>query len=254
MRGFYRLAAFITAIAVAGLGFAGCMKQQEEPEMLQYNADGSVVMPEEGEEVAVISVKDYGDITIRLFPDEAPKAVENFVTLAKEGYYDNLTFHRVIDGFMIQGGDPRGDGTGGQSAFGSDFEDEFSDNLYNFTGALSMANAGPDTNGSQFFINEDASSVLSDDFFDTLLESNRLASEKYGYTYGRQSYAESVKDIYEQVGGNPFLDGVHTVFGQVVEGMDVVHAIAETATDDDNAPLEHVIIETIQIVPYHAES
>ena len=95
---------------------------------------------------------DFGEITIRLFTEEAPKAVENFTTHAEEGYYDGLTFHRVINGFMIQGGDPAGDGSGGESIWGGTFEDEFSDQLYNFNGALSMANRGEDTNGSQFFI------------------------------------------------------------------------------------------------------
>lgn len=94
-----------------------------------------------------------GDIHMRLFPDAAPKAVENFVTHSKNGYYDNLIFHRVIKGFMVQTGCPFGDGTGGDSVWGSDFEDEFSREFKHdrpFT--VSMANAGPNTNGSQFFI------------------------------------------------------------------------------------------------------
>ena len=92
-----------------------------------------------------------GLIALTLDADKAPKAVTNFVTLAKDGYYDNLTFHRVIDGFMIQGGDPKGDGTGGTSIYGETFEDEEND-LPMVRGTLAMANAGPDTNGSQFFI------------------------------------------------------------------------------------------------------
>lgn len=93
-----------------------------------------------------------GTIRVRLFPKEAPKAVENFLTHAREGYYDGLTFHRVINDFMLQGGDPNGDGTGGESIWGGPFEDEFSPVLRNFRGALSMANSGANTNGSQFFI------------------------------------------------------------------------------------------------------
>ena len=107
--------------------------------------------PEKGEEIAVIHTS-MGDIKVKFFPDEAPKAVENFKTLAKDGYYDGITFHRVINDFMIQGGDPTGTGTGGESIYGGAFEDEFSPNLYNFRGALSMANSGMNTNGSQFFI------------------------------------------------------------------------------------------------------
>ena len=94
----------------------------------------------------------HGEIVIQLFPEQAPKTVENFVGLAKKGYYDGVIFHRVINDFMIQGGDPTGTGMGGESIWGVPFEDEFSNELFNIRGALSMANAGPATNGSQFFI------------------------------------------------------------------------------------------------------
>lgn len=93
-----------------------------------------------------------GDMEFVLFPEIAPKAVENFVTHAKEGYYNGLIFHRVINDFMIQGGDPTGTGCGGESVYGKAFEDEFSIDARNYYGALSMANSGPNTNGSQFFI------------------------------------------------------------------------------------------------------
>ncbi|MBE6183043.1 MAG: peptidylprolyl isomerase, partial [Bacillus sp. (in: Bacteria)] len=93
-----------------------------------------------------------GKIKIKLFPELAPKTVENFVKHSENGYYDGLIFHRVINGFMIQGGDPSGNGTGGESIYGAPFEDEFTPQLFNLRGALSMANAGPNTNGSQFFI------------------------------------------------------------------------------------------------------
>ncbi|MBP3628444.1 MAG: peptidylprolyl isomerase, partial [Anaerotignum sp.] len=108
-------------------------------------------MPEEGEEIAVITTS-KGVVKMRFFPEEAPKAVENFKTLAKDGYYDGLTFHRVINDFMVQTGDPKGDGTGGESCWGVDFETEVSERLHFYRGAVAMANAGPDTNGSQFFI------------------------------------------------------------------------------------------------------
>ena len=94
----------------------------------------------------------YGDIHIRLFPDAAPKAVENFVTHAKNAYYNNVIFHRVIKKFMIQTGDPLGDGTGGESIWGKEFSDEFSSLKHDKPYTVSMANAGPNTNGSQFFI------------------------------------------------------------------------------------------------------
>ena len=107
--------------------------------------------PEIGEEIATFKTN-HGDIKIRLFPEAAPKTVENFVTHAKNGYYDGLIFHRVIKDFMIQGGDPTGTGRSGESIWGGKFEDEIDLNYRNLRGALSMANAGPNTNGSQFFI------------------------------------------------------------------------------------------------------
>ena len=93
-----------------------------------------------------------GEIKIQLFEKQAPKTVNNFIQLAEKGYYDGVIFHRVIPDFMIQGGDPTGTGRGGKSIYGKAFEDEFSDQLFNFTGALSRANAGQNTNGSQFII------------------------------------------------------------------------------------------------------
>ncbi|WP_192873143.1 peptidylprolyl isomerase, partial [Streptococcus suis] len=94
----------------------------------------------------------HGKLTVKLFPEIAPKTVANFVALSKDGYYDGIIFHRIIKDFMIQGGDPTGTGMGGESIYGTAFEDEFSMEAFNLRGALSMANAGPNTNGSQFFI------------------------------------------------------------------------------------------------------
>ena len=119
--------------------------------------------PAKDAEVIVMKTS-MGTIKLRLFPEKAPKTVENFVAHAKEGYYDGLTFHRVIPGFMIQGGCPNGNGTGGESIWGRPFEDEFDVELRNFRGALSMANAGPCTNGSQFFIVQADSTFLDGDY------------------------------------------------------------------------------------------
>lgn len=134
----------------------------------------------------------HGTVVLKFFPTEAPKAVENFLTLCEKGYYDGIIFHRVIENFMIQGGDPTGSGRGGKSAFGHEFENEDSDKLSHIVGALSMANAGRDTNGSQFFI-----------------------------VQGRAS---------------KYLDGDYSVFGQVVEGQDVVDAIAKLPVDRNDKP------------------
>ena len=187
--------------------------------------------PQKGDTVAVMRTS-MGDISIRLFGKEAPKTVENFVTHAKEGYYDGLTFHRVINDFMIQGGDPTGTGCGGESIFGAAFEDEFHPELHNLRGALSMANAGPNTNGSQFFIVQAKEAPLQ------LLSQMRESPDSYP--------AETI-DNYAAVGGTPHLDYRHSVFGQVFDGMDVVDAIAAVETDAADKPLKPVTIVSIDI-------
>ena len=172
----------------------------------------------------------HGKIVIQLFSKQAPKTVENFVGLAKKGYYDGTIFHRVISDFMIQGGDPNGDGTGGESIWGGNFEDEFSDELFNIRGALSMANAGPNTNGSQFFIVQ-----------------NRNMPKRYIREMGPAGYPKEIIKRYKQ-GGTPWLDQKHTVFGQVIEGMDVVDEIAKVPRNKLNdKPKEDVIINKVTI-------
>ncbi|KAH7023052.1 hypothetical protein EDB80DRAFT_28541 [Ilyonectria destructans] len=124
--------------------------QNERPTMLGHKKDAKTKAAETG--TAAVIHTSYGDVHIRLFPDAAPKTVENFVTHSKNGYYNNTIFHRVIRKFMIQGGDPLGDGTGGESIWGREFEDEFSSLKHDKPFTVSMANAGPNTNASQFFI------------------------------------------------------------------------------------------------------
>jgi peptidyl-prolyl cis-trans isomerase B (cyclophilin B) len=141
----------------------------------------------------------HGEIAVELFDADAPKTVENFVSLAKDGFYDGVIFHRVIPDFMIQGGDPTGTGSGGP---GYTFEDEANDRRI-VRGALAMANAGPNTNGSQFFI----------------------------------VTAEAC----------PWLDGKHTVFGEVTGGMEVVDAISGVDTDARDRPRENVVIESVSV-------
>ena len=187
----------------------------------------------QGDTIATIKTN-MGEIKIRLFPKYAPKAVENFVTHAKEGYYDGLIFHRVIENFMIQGGDPNGTGTGGESIWGEPFEDEFTPELHNLRGALSMANAGPGTNGSQFFI------VQAKEVSEDMLEQLRMANEQY--------FPTECIEAYEKMGGTPWLDYHHTVFGQVFEGMETVDAIAGAPADYfTNKPKTDVTIESIII-------
>ena len=171
----------------------------------KLNADTQKAAPEKGEEVATLHTN-YGDITMKFFPDAAPLAVTSFKELAKAGRYDNTIFHRVIANFMIQGGDyTKFNGTGGQSAYGKEFDLEISDYLRNDVGAVAMANRGPGTNGSQFYIN--------------------------------------------QV-DNGYLDGNYTVFGQVIDGMDVVNKIAAVKTDYNDKPLQDVVLESVEIHAY----
>ena len=171
----------------------------------------------------------HGDIVIQLFPDEAPMTVENFVRLARKGYYDGVIFHRVISDFMIQGGDPQGTGMGGESIWKHPFEDEFSPRLFNLRGALSMANSGPNTNGSQFFIVQ-----------------NKNMPKRFIAQLREAGFPEEIIKAYKQ-GGTPWLDHRHSVFGHVIEGMDVVDEIAKVAKDANDKPKEDVVISTIEI-------
>ena len=141
----------------------------------------------------------HGAIAVELHDDDAPKTVENFLKLARDGFYDGVIFHRVIPDFMIQGGDPTGTGSGGP---GYQFEDEFNEHKV-VRGALAMANAGPNTNGSQFFIVTTAAA--------------------------------------------PWLDGKHTVFGQVTDGMDVVDKLEGVDTDASDRPTDAIGIASIEL-------
>jgi peptidyl-prolyl cis-trans isomerase B (cyclophilin B) len=170
-----------------------------------------------------------GDITVQLFPEQAPKTVENFVQLAKKGYYNGVIFHRVIPDFMIQGGDPTGTGMGGESIYGEKFEDEFSRDVFNLRGALSMANAGPNTNGSQFFI----------------VSNKNVPENMMGQLEGAGFPAEVIEAY--KAGGTPWLDFRHTVFGHVVEGMDVVDEIGDVQRDSQDRPTFDVVIDAVEI-------
>ncbi len=188
--------------------------------------------PAAGDTVAVMKTT-MGEIKFLLFPEAAPKAVENFTTHAKNGFYNGIIFHRVIPDFMAQSGDPTGTGRGGESIWGRSFEDEFNVDYHNIRGALSMANAGPGTNGSQFFIvqaKEVDSGLLS--------QMEQLADRGFP--------TECVED-YKALGGTPWLDFKHTVFGQVVDGMDVVDAICGVKTGYGDKPVEDIVILGIDV-------
>jgi len=163
-------------------------------------------LPVKGEKIAVLTTN-FGEIKIRLFSNKTPETVKNFIELTNQGKYENVTFHRIVPGFVIQGGDfEKGNGTGGYSykGPGTEIDNEIDPELSHIQGAVSMANAGPNTNGSQFFI---------------VLPETRAT----------------------------FLDGDYSIFGQVYEGMKVVDAIAAVQTDDNDMPLEKVMIEKVEI-------
>lgn len=206
---------------------------------IDYKAasEKQMAMPEVGETVAIFHIKNFGDVKVKFFKDKAPKAVENFVTHAKEGYYDGLIFHRVINEFMIQGGDPEGTGMGGESIWGSGFGTELDYELVPYRGSLCMAMSSlPNSIGSQFFITQahyDESQV-------SYLKSS--------------GYPEKLLDVYKEQGGYLSLYLQYTVFGQVYEGMDVVDRIAGVATSKNSEtkdrPLEDIVIESIEITEY----
>jgi cyclophilin family peptidyl-prolyl cis-trans isomerase len=194
--------------APASEAVAGEPAAQETPTPAAGEEENPIVKrsldkdPGPANEIAVMKTN-MGTITLRLYPKLAPKTVANFKGLAAKGYYDGITFHRVIEGFMIQGGDPTGTGFQGESLWGGKFEDEFAPSLrFDRAGLLAMANAGPNTNGSQFFITQ---------------------------------------------APTPHLNDKHTIFGEVMEGMDVVNAIAAVRTDERSKPVKPVVIESLTI-------
>ena len=206
---------------------------KDDKEVVQY------AKPDKGDLIANIKIKGYGTITVRFFPEQAPLAVENFVTHAVEGYYDGLSFHRIIADFMIQGGDPEGTGTGGDSIWQDDagkyvsFTDEYSKYLIPMRGALCMANAGANTNGSQFFIVQNKEYMITD-----VMSLRNAGIDK------------DLIDYYKENGGACWLYKAHTVFGQVIEGYDVLDEVAAVKTNSQGKPEKDVIIESIDFDVY----
>lgn len=195
-------------------------------------AEKQMAMPEKGDMIAIFHIKNYGEVKVKFFEEVAPKAVENFVTHAKEGYYNGVTFHRVINEFMIQGGDPEGTGMGGESIWREDFEEELSPELVPYRGSLCMASRGLQNSpslGSQFFITQANYSAQM---------------ESYMQAGG---YPVELVEQYKNHGGYLSLYGEYTIFGQVYEGMEVVDRIAAVETDMNDKPVEDVVIENIEV-------
>ncbi|MGO2082619.1 peptidylprolyl isomerase [Vagococcus sp.] len=235
----------LTSLALATLLLTACGSNKKE-ETTKKSTESSVVekevdlnsleLPQLSKEVAadedlVEMITTEGNVKIKLFPKLAPKAVENFMTHAKEGYYNNVSFHRVIKDFMIQGGDPDGTGMGGESIWKEEFAPEISNQLYHINGALAVARSAGDitqkTQGSQFYIvsnhDDQEDGMLSEDYPDKIIE-----------TYKN--------------GGRPDLDFNYSVFGQVIEGQDVVDKIANVETGEQDKPVKEVKIKEIKIL------
>lgn len=208
------------------------LSKYKVPEIIGAKKTDQLAEATGGETIATMKVKGFGEIKLKFFLKEAPLAVKNFVTLAANGYYDGQTFHRTINEFMIQGGDPTGTGTGGESIWGKEFKNENSDQLLPLRGALCMANSGADTNGSQFFIVQAKADTAK----------QILESDSSGFT-------EEEITAFEDQGGYPSLTGGYTVFGQMVEGYDVLDEIAavETEGEENSTPVKDVVIEKIII-------
>lgn len=214
-----------------------------------------IARPEKGEVIAAINTN-MGTVKVRFFPELAPLAVENFITHAKNGYYDGVIFHRVIQDFVIQGGDPTGTGTGGESIYGDVFQNEVSVNLHHFNGALAMANAGSDTNGSQFYIvhgkNSDLIELLQNPEWEEYLAAYY---QDYFPNLTKENFPKDIIDAYAKIGGCPDLDYGYTVFGQVFEGMDIVDKIAaseivQSLNPSESRPVKDVVIKSIKISNY----
>ena len=190
----------ILVVLLFAIGFLTCNAQDTD----KMKSTDVQTKKESKEMTIAVMNTNMGKIEVELFADKTPKTVENFVGLAEKGYYKGVIFHRVIDKFMIQGGDPTGTGRGGESLWGKPFEDEIVSSLtFDKPGMLAMANAGPNTNGSQFFIT---------------------------------------------VAPTTWLNGHHTIFGQVINGMDVVYAISKVQTSKPgDKPLKDVVMESVTI-------
>lgn len=217
-------------------------EQAEESSLDDVNfkiaAEHQMAMPKDGDTIAIMHVKDFGDIKFKFFEDVAPKAVENFLTHAKNGYYDGVTFHRVINEFMIQGGDPTGTGSGGESIWGENFQEELSYEYVPYKGSLCMASSSLGLS-SQFFITQ---ANYSESMENTLVYSG---------------YPTRLIEQYKNYGGYLSLYLQYTVFGQVFEGIEVVDKIAGVETEvsssgEKSKPVEDVIIESIEVTTYKA--
>jgi cyclophilin family peptidyl-prolyl cis-trans isomerase len=184
-------------------------------------------------------VKDYGTIKVELDADTAPITVSNFAHLVNQGFYDGLKFHRIMKDFMVQGGDPKGDGTGGESIYEKGFDDGADPHLIHAAGAVAYANSGSTaSSGSQFYI---------------------VTGQKYDADQIKQLedggyfFTENEKEIYSKNGGAPWLDGNYTILGQVFDGLDIVFDVQNVEVDGSDKPTKDVTIEYVKVSEYKGE-
>lgn len=274
----------LMSVLLAGTAlFAGCnsnkfdIKSEKPKEIANFDGNVKDVTPKSGDLIATIEIEGYGTMKAVLFPEAAPVGVENFQKLCDAGYYDGLKIHRVMKGFMMQGGSANGDGTGGEALVnGGKFSIETAQNARHFYGALSYANAGVDNNTTQFFIINNKTPVTLDtsnldaaqqqinsdleylkeyekEFAPAVLDMHLNEVKSSQYTLDFTKYAtDEIKARYAEKGGYPWLDGGYTVFGQVYEGFDVIDAIADAevvtnAGGEKSEPKEDIIIKTITV-------
>lgn len=193
-------------------------------------------LPAVGEEIVVMTIEGYGDVKIRLFPEETEKGAENFKTLVENGFYDELIFHRIVDGFVIQGGD---NGTGGVDAWGSKtgFAQTISEHLYHVPGAVAYAIGSDKLNKSQFYIV--TGEAVTSDFF-------AMLRDYYGV-----NFTPEIEELYYKTGGQPYLDGGYEIFGQVFDGLEYCLEIQKVPVNSETEkPLETVRIEKAVVTEY----
>lgn len=274
------------AALAAGMLLTGCNKGGSDTgkpsEIEGFSGNVVDVAPKAGDLIATFEIEDYGTIKAVLFPEAAPVGVENFQKLCEAGYYKDLTIHRVMKNFMLQGGSLNGNGTGGDALVnGGSFGIETAQNARHFYGALCYANAGGQ-NTTQFYIVNDKSSTDTDwlaENYKALVDDRRSAAKQYaeaGIPEGEAYYnaeadgfqvtvdwmnaaTDEIKNRYKEKGGAAFLDGGYTVFGQVYEGFDVIDSISAaevtyvTEGDEDSEkskPVKDIIIKNVYVSEY----
>ena len=233
-----RLAGFALAAALLLTGCDGGVLSGGVNRPAVESAELQFAGPAEGDTIAIFDTS-QGEIRAVLYPDAAPMAVENFIGLAQQGYYNGTVFHRVVEGFVVQGGDGAGSGSGGTSIWqGNPYPLEWTDSLHHYAGALCAA-----------FSPESSVSGLSQFYF---VEARPGLTEEQKSQLANAGYRQEVIDAYAAAGGLPYLDNTDTVFGQVYAGMDVVDGIAQTEVDENGRPVEDVILNSVTIVTYTA--